>query len=123
MIRILFYVVVIILLVHFIRRFLMGGMKPAITVTPQGIAVSDGLSVTWQEIRQIDVSRMPTPGAAEFSVTLFGTNAVTLSNGYRNFDGFTSRMFERWPQIRAEWMRVYNGPQDISERVTVWQGA
>ena len=121
MIRILFYVVVIIIVAHLVRRFLMGGMKPAIVVTPQGIAMSDGLSVTWQEIRQIDVSRMPTAGAAAFSVTLFGTNALTLNNNDRNFDVFTSRMFERWPAIRAEWMRVYNGPPDISERVTVWQ--
>lgn len=115
------YLVVIIVLVYGVRRFLAGGLKPAILLTSQGVAVSNGVAVTWPEIRQIDVCRMPTAGASEFSVTLFGTNALTLTNRYRNFDGFTARMFERWPAIRPEWMRVLNGPPDISERVTVWQ--
>lgn len=114
------YLVVIIVLVYGVRRFLAGGLKPAILLTSQGVAVDKAVAVTWQEIRQIDVCRMPTAGTSVFSVTLFGTNALTLSSSYRNFDGFTARMFERWPAIRSEWMRVLGGPPDISERVTVW---
>jgi hypothetical protein len=120
-IRILLYLVVIVALVYVVRRFLSGGLKPAISLTSQGVAVGNTVAVTWQEIRQIDVCRMPTAGGSAFSVTLLGTNALTLNNSYRNFDGFTAKMFERWPAIRSEWLRVLSGPPDISERVTVWQ--
>jgi len=120
-IRLLLYVVVIVAVIHVVRRYFTVTLKPAVQVTPQGIAVSDAFGVSWSEIRQVDVCRMPTSGAAEFSVVLFGNSALTVTSAYRNFDLFAARMIERWPQIETEWMRVRRGPPEISERVTVWK--
>jgi hypothetical protein len=122
-IRIIFFVVVLIVLLHFVRRFL-AGQAPAVSVAPQGIAVRGHRTVSsigWQEIRQIDVTRTPTGVVEHFYVTLFGSNAISVYDHYRGFAEFEAAMFAHWPAIRAEWTRVQAGPPDQGERVTVWQ--
>jgi hypothetical protein len=125
MIRILFYVVVVIVVVHFLQR-LLTGLKPQVTTAPEGIAVRVQRTISmlaWSEIRQIDICRVPTAGVDHFAVFLIGGTTLAVYDHYIGFQAFTARLFERWPQIRAEWTRVFNGPPDISERITIWQRA
>jgi hypothetical protein len=122
-IRIILFLLLIALLVVVVRRIL-GRQSPAVEIMPRGVGVRGwrtGLFVEWRDIRQIDVVRMPNAGGEHFCVVLFGNSALTVYDHYRGFDRFAAAMFERFPAIRGEWMRVIAGPRDISERMTVWR--
>jgi len=122
-IGLIFYVLCLILIVMAVKRFL-ARRSPAVAVSAQGISLRGGQytsTVSWQEIRQIDVTRMPTGVVEHFYVTLFGSNAISIYDHFRGFAEFEAALFARWPAIRAEWTRVQGGPPDQGERVTVWQ--
>ena len=121
MVRLIFFALCLVLLFYAARRFL-AGQKPVVSITSQNVSVrgwQTGSSVDWSDIRQIDVAR--TLDADRFSVVLFGNSSLAVNGDYRGFEQFAAAMFDRWPVIRQEWMRVLGGPPDISERITVWK--
>ncbi len=123
MLRLLFFALCVVLLFYAVRWFL-GGQKPVVSITRQGVSVrgwQTASSADWSDIRQIDVARTPDAGVGHFSIVLFGNSSLIVSSDYRGFEQFTAAMFSRWPDIRQEWLRVLGGPRDISERVTVWR--
>jgi hypothetical protein len=120
MMVIILFVLCLVLLFLAVRRA-QARRSPVVAVTAHNIALRGWRtqsSVAWSEIRQIDVAR--TPGTP-FCVILFGNNAVAVYDHSRGFEEFSARMFEHWPTIGAEWMRLRNAPPQTSERVTVWQ--
>jgi hypothetical protein len=122
-IRIILFAALAVLLVVVVRRIL-AKQSPEVVVTAKGVGVRgwrSALFVEWRDIRQIDAVRMPNVGGEHFCAVLFGNSALSVYDHYRGYDKFAAAMFERWPAIRAEWMRVFAGPADISERVTVWR--
>jgi hypothetical protein len=123
MFRLIFFALCLVVLFYAARRFL-AGQKPTVSVTSQNVSVrgwQTGSSVNWSDVRQIDVARTLDAGADRFSVVLFGNYSLAICSDYRGFDQFAAEMFNRWPAIRQEWMRVFGGPPNISERVTVWK--
>ena len=121
MFRLILFALCLVLLYYAARRFL-AGQKPVVSITSQNVSVrgwQTGSSVDWSDIRQIDVAR--TLEVDRFSVVLFANNSLTITSNYHGFEQFAAAMFDRWPAIRQEWMRVLGGPPDISERVTVWK--
>jgi hypothetical protein len=122
-IRLILFVFLIVLFVMVVRRVL-AKQSPAVAVTARGVGLRgwrSAWSMDWSDIRQIDVVRMPNVGAERFCVVLFANSTLSVYDHYRGYGDFAAAMFNRWPAIRAEWMRVFAGPQDISERVTVWR--
>jgi hypothetical protein len=123
MLSILLLVAILVALVFGVQR-LRGRQKPVVAATALNVSVRDRRnksSVEWSEVRQIDVARMPADGAGHFCVVLFGNNSLTVYAEYRGFKKFEIKMFDRWPNIKAEWTRVLTGPPDVGERVTVWK--
>ena len=122
MFSLILLLVILFVLVFGVLRF-GARQKPVVVVTALNVSVRGWRtrsSVEWNEVRQIDVARMPTSGVEHFCVVLFGTNALAVYDDYRGFDEFKTKMFDRWPQIKEEWTRVFTGPPDSGERVTVW---
>jgi hypothetical protein len=119
----LILLVVILFVLVFAAQGFRARRKPVVVVTTLNASVRgwrNSSSVDWGDVRQIDVARMPAAGAGHFCVVLFGTNALVVYDDYRGFDEFEAKMFDRWPNIKVEWTRVFTGPPDSGERVTVW---
>ncbi|MDE2266971.1 MAG: hypothetical protein KGL29_13805 [Alphaproteobacteria bacterium] len=123
MLSLILLVVIFVLLIYGTGR-VRARQKPVVAVTASNVRVRgfrNSSSVEWRDVRQIDVARMPTTGVEHFCVVLFGNNSLSVYDSYPGFAEFEAKMFDRWPGIRAEWTRVFTGPPDISERVTVWK--
>lgn len=122
MLRLILFAVLLILVVRLLLR-LSAQRKPAVQADAMGISLRGQGATTfvgWNEIRQIDVCRMPAVGVDGFAVILFANNTEMVLESFGGFAQFSQRLLEHWPQIRSEWVRVQGGPPNISERVTVW---
>lgn len=121
--------VVIVLIVLLVAQVVRGAFKRRKTVVvadERGVALRGwGLTsrLDWEAVRRIEIERMPAAGTVFFCVVLAGARRESLAvyGDFPGFDNFKAWMFHRWPAIRPEWMRVFAGPSDISERVTVWK--
>jgi len=108
-----------------IRSFLKR-QKTAVVADAQGVALRGwGIRshLAWEAVRRIDVERMPSRRAVFFCVVLTGAHgeAVAVYGDFPGFERFRKWMFYHWPSIQQEWMRVFAGPSDISERETLWR--
>ncbi len=80
-------------------------------------------SMAWDDTTQIDAGRKPTLGVEYFYAELFSANGVSIlvDDLTIGFEQFQNAVFERWPEIKEAWVRVYTGSPDVAEHVTLWK--
>jgi hypothetical protein len=91
----------------------------------RGFTVVDGRkadNAEWNSITQIDVGRKPTGIVEWFYVVLFADGrALTVVHDAKGFIEFSEAIFERWPEIKDSWTKVFMGYPDVAEYKTLWK--
>ena len=79
--------------------------------------------VPWDKVSQIDVARVPTPGVENFIITLRFDNDTTIhiSDADPQFEECRTELVRNWPQLEQPLAKIYCGPPDIEERMTLWK--
>ena len=92
-----------------------------VTVDLLGFSVAD-VRMDWTAVRRVDIGRQPTGHVEIFFVEMTGADGrqVVVDDLMDGFERFRAALLSQWPQYEAAWTRVFTGPPDIAERVTLF---
>ncbi|MEO7054271.1 MAG: hypothetical protein ABI191_04805 [Rhizomicrobium sp.] len=84
---------------------------------------ADRLDISWQNVIQIDATRVPTPVVENFFIKLHFEDGSTfeVSDTDTRFQKFRADLIENWPELETPLNSIYAGSPNIEEHATLWK--